>query len=556
MPNEPTSSAANPGDQPKAKPGISGWLTNANNLLTAIGTGVAAIAAIFSTINNTAIQRVDGKVKDLDLQVKALDVREKKEKVSKTFADVFLTTVLPDSQIKENPKHVQALLSILNIIAQASVSGTGDSDSKARAIMPMHLALLMGQPGGLAAMDVDYRYVDDWVALALADDSHTVRVTAIQALTGICQKALRAGRLEVVSKGVEAVNELLDLIPEDQATVRAPAVAARSQLASFITKQHQLLDAAELPHGDPRTAENVKSKIRDALGNANVAAQETKTTLQAAYAKLEDSTKPADVQQADTVKKNLAQIDAALKTAAQVTVEKAVETAKTSAPNIPPSTDLTEIAITKIIPDLASENADRRHKARSDLALFGQNAVEPLLREVENRAQANSVADYRTRLGVAVALQSMRQPIVLDASDAYWVVSLLRSNDDQTRHATAEFLMNLESDASVRNCFDALEALFYELSESPGGTDGKTVVNIATIVGTWARNITPDTDSRDPGKSFPTFALEIAKRWQQILRQSKAKSDWTPTLRTLDGLIERASKSQSVSRVKTAVSSP
>jgi len=552
MPTQPTSLTSNLGDPPS----FSGWLTKTNTVLTGIGTGVAAIAAIFSTMNNTAIQRVDGKVKALDLQVKALDVREKKEKVSKTFADVFLTTVLPDSQIKENPKHVQALLSILNIIAQASASGTGDSDSRARALMPMHLALLMGQPGGLAAMDVDYRYVDDWVALALADDSHTVRVTAIQALTGICQKALRDERLDVVSKGVEAVNELLDLIPEDQVTLRAPAIAARSQLASFIIKQHQLLDTAKLPAGDRRIAENVKSEIRDALNNANVAAQETKTTLQAAYAKLEDSTKPADVQQADTVKKNLAQIDAALKTAAQVTVEKAVETAKTNAPNISPSTDPTEIAITKIIPDLASENAEKRHKARSDLALFGQNAVKPLLREVENRVQTNSVADYRTRLGVAVALQSMRQPIVLDDSDAYWVVSLLRSNDDQTRHATAEFLMNLESDESVRNSFDALEALFYELSESPEGTDGKTVVNIATIVGTWARNITPDTDSREPGKSFPNFALEIAKRWQQILRQSKARSYWTTTLTTLDGLIERASKSQSVSKVKTVVSSP
>ncbi|PYJ78859.1 MAG: hypothetical protein DME69_07070 [Verrucomicrobia bacterium] len=529
--------------------GAFGWLGNVNNLLTTFGAIVAAIAATFSAINKAAIERVDSKVKDLTF-------REQKEKLSATFADVFLKTVLPDPQIKENPKHVQALLSILNIIAQASASGTGDSDAKARAIMPMHLALLMGQPGGLAAMDVDYRYVDDWVALALADDSHTIRVTAIQALTGICQKALRAGRLDVVSKGVEAVNELLALIPEDQATVRAPAVAARSQLASFITKQHQLLDAAQLPDGDRRTAENVKSEVRAALGEAQAVAQATKSTLQATYAKLEDSTKPADVKQAATVKSNIAQIDAALKTAAQVTVEKAVETAKVNTPNAPTGTDPIQSAISRIIPDLASENADKRHKARSDLALFGQSAVKLLLQEVEKRAQKNSEPDYRTRLGVALALQSMRQPVVLDTWDAYWVVSLIRSNDDNTRDATAEFLMNLESDASVRNCFDALEALFYELSESPGGTDGKTVVNIATIVGSWARNITPDTDSRDPGKPFPAFALEIAKRWQQILRQSKAKADWTETLRTLDSLIERASKSPSVPTVKALVSPP
>jgi hypothetical protein len=43
----------------------------------------------------------------------------------------------------------------------------------------------------------------------------------------------------------------------------------------------------------------------------------------------------------------------------------------------------------------------------------------------------------------------------------------------------------------------------------------RTEANIATIVGTWARNISPDIDSRDPGKPFPTFALEIGKRWQQ-----------------------------------------
>ena len=98
--------------------GAFGWLGNVNNLLTTFGAIVAAIAATFSAINKAAIERVDSKVKDLTF-------REQKEKLSATFADVFLKTVLPDPQIKENPKHVQALLSILNIIAQASASGTG-----------------------------------------------------------------------------------------------------------------------------------------------------------------------------------------------------------------------------------------------------------------------------------------------------------------------------------------------------------------------------------------------------------------------------------------------
>lgn len=538
-------------------------LEKLNTTLTGLVAIVASLAAIFSYLNkgriekaNVKIAELDTSLKNLDVSLKKLDVTEKQAKARSEYADIFLHNVLPDPALKDTAKHVQALLSILNITAQTSETGSDGPEMRSRAIMPLQLALLLGQPGGVAAMDVDYKYVDDWVALALADDSHTIRVTAIQALTGICQKALRAGRLDVVSKGVEAVNELLALIPEDQATVRAPAVAARSQLASFIIKQHQLLDAAKLPDGDKRTAENLRSEIRGAFGDAAAVAQETKSTLQATYAKLEDSTKPADVQQAAIVKNNLGQIDAALKTAAQVTVEKAMETAKANTPNTPTSTDPTESAISKIIPDLASENADKRHKARSDLALFGQDAVKPLLREVEKRAQANFDRDYRTRLGVAVALKSMRQPIFLDASDAYWVVSLLRSNDSETRYATAEFLMNLESEKSVRNCFDALEHLFYELSESPGGANGSTVVNIATIVGTWARNITPGTNSRNPGKPFPTFALETAKRWREVLRKSKAKSDWAQTLSTLDGLIERANKSRSVPAVQALVSPP
>ena len=451
MPDEPTSTTANPGDRQAPKPSVSGWLSNANNMLTAFGAVVAAIAAIFSTINRVAIERVDTKVKELDL-------REKREKASTTFANIFLEKVLPDPQLKENAKHVQALLSILNIIAQSSASRNGESDAKARAIMPLQLALLMGQPGGVAAMDVDYKYMNDWVAMAMSDDSNATRVTAIQALTGICRKALREGRLEVLSNGVQAVNQLFALIPEDQTVLRVPAIAARSQLVSFITKETQLLDGAKLPDGDRRNADMVRSEIRHAFPDANAVAQETKSNLQATYAKLEDSTKPIDLQQVANVKNGLAQLDAALKTASQVTVEKAAETAIANSPKgqNPPGSDPTAAAVSKIIPDLGSEIADKRHKARSDLALFGQSAVKPLLREVEKRASANSDTDDRIRLGVAVALQSMRQPIVLDSSDAYWVVSLLRSSNNETRYATVEFLMNLESGASIIHCFDSL----------------------------------------------------------------------------------------------------
>jgi hypothetical protein len=43
----------------------------------------------------------------------------------------------------------------------------------------------------------------------------------------------------------------------------------------------------------------------------------------------------------------------------------------------------------------------------------------------------------------------MKQPITPDDTDAYWLVSLARSNDSETRYNTAEFLMNLK--AAVRS---------------------------------------------------------------------------------------------------------
>src|SRR4029077_19374171 len=133
-----------------------------------------------------------------------------------------------------------------------------------------------------------------------------------------------------------------------------------------------------------------------------------------------------------------------------------------------------------------------------------------------NRSGKNTQEDYKTRLGVAVALKLMRQPIQLDKVDAYWVVSLLGSKDNDTRYAAADFMMNLESGSSVRNCFDELEKIFYAGVESPKDS-GNSVINAAIIVGTWARVITPVNPSREPGTPFPQFALATAEKWKTRL---------------------------------------
>jgi hypothetical protein len=132
----------------------------------------------------------------------------------------------------------------------------------------------------------------------------------------------------------------------------------------------------------------------------------------------------------------------------------------------------------------------------------------------------------------------MTQPITIDENDAYWVVSLLRSNDPDTRREIAEFLMNLESTKSVQNCFDELEKLFYELCASPK-EGGNAVINVAVVVGTWARNLSPSTASRVPAKSMPEVALERAKVFRETLLAKNAP-EWASTLRALDELIKRA----------------
>jgi cell division protein FtsL len=526
------------------------WFSNLNNLITTFGAVLAAVAAIFSTINKSKIERIDTKVKDLDL-------RTKTEQSSRDYADLFIKQLLSEESIKKSEKRVQALLSVLNIVAQASGSDEGASRARTRAMTPVVLALLLGEPGGVAQMDEDYEYLDDWVAIACADDSPKTRITAIQALGGMCQKALRAGRLDVVVKGVRAVDQLLALIPKPQ-DAKDPGyisvLAARSQLASFIKKEDRLVDLAKDPDtkaalGDPVA---LRAEIRAAFSDATAVVQETKAKLEDAVKNLESKTDPAqNTAEARTLieaKGSLAQLDAALVNASQVAISQmapnpALKASPATSGSFPPTTPAAvDPAIKTLIKNLMDKEPQVRRQSRAQLGLLGQAAVKPLLEEVAARSGKNSEDDYKLRLGVAEALYPMTQPIVLDQVDAYWVVSLLRSNDGDTRRPAAEFLMNLESGKSIQNCFDELEKLFYELSTTP--KHGNTVINAAVIVATWARNISPQTASHIPGLSMPELALQTARRWKDQLKNTKEAGDWARVTNALDELIARAEAAQ------------
>jgi hypothetical protein len=251
----------------------------------------------------------------------------------------------------------------------------------------------------------------------------------------------------------------------------------------------------------------------------------------------------ADSKRVEEVKTTLAQVDAALASVTQAKVQ-------------PVSESETTEAIAQGIQDLVSPEEKARRKASADLALFGQTAVKPLVMqvkehfariqeeadyEIKDEARTQEAADDNTRLGVARALKLMRQPIVLDDVDAYWVVSLLRSNDSETQNATSEFLMNLESGQSVRSCYTELEKLFFQslVQEDPVPESvKKTMMNMVVVVGTWARTLTPDKESREADKTLPAFALQAAYWWRWFLEDDK----WKNVRETLDDRIKRAAQ--------------
>lgn len=548
---------------PAPKSGVIAGLGGINTIVSAIAALAGSIAAIYSHYNSAAIERINTKVKDLEL-------RQKVEESSRDYVKIFMERILSEDRVKNNEKRLQAILSLLNIVAQASGSAEGESNARTRAMTPVVLALLLNEPGGVAQMDESYQYLDDWVAIACADNSTKTRVTAIQALGGICQKAIRAGRLDIVVKAVRAFDQLMALVPDDPKDPDyISVVAVRTQLKTFIKKEDRLLAKATLPDAAKSLGEKggLLVEIREAFPEANATAQDTKAKVEAKIASMEEGKtgkeQPAAEASKDlsALKGGLAQLNSALTSASQVAQAQISQPAASPTPGTglaspsatgsagaQPTPIVIEGASTiqKLIQDLQSDDSTVRRRSRTQVALLGQTAVKPLVSEIVARGSSNNEKDYRLRLGAATAFHFMVQPITLDPKDAYWVVSLLRSNDADTRNNTAEFLMNLESATSLQNCLAELEKLFYEQAGSKEG--GNAVINAGVVVATWARNIGPETPSGIANTSMPQLALEKAQIWRKFL--AARPGDWTKTLASLDELINRA---QALQNKPTAV---
>jgi len=353
-------------------------------------------------------------------------------------------------------------------------------------------------------------------------------------------------------KGVKSVDHLLSLVPEEQIALRGSATAARAQLAFFIKREQKLLAVAKSADSKAGDDEAARLEIAHAFPDAATTTQQTQEKL-TAFAKLEESGQ-VNGEKLKEVKQSLNEVNAALQTASTVTISEAMTTPGPSTPGATPGATptLTKTAdplaakINDLIKNLTDADQSKVSKARSELALFGQKAVKPLL-EIARQSYGKKLVQDLKLEGMSEAFRKMRQPIQLDAVDAYWVASVLRSPNSKARDDMAEFLMNLENSESVRICFDALEQVFYDVvwgSEN----NVETAATVAAVVGTWARNIGRENHSREAGKSFPTFAFETAKQWKGLLESSPKKQQFRNAVGVLTTLIARANKGSSLSQ--------
>jgi hypothetical protein len=353
---------------------LGGWLSNLNNLLTMVGACVAALAAIYSSINK-------GKIEQVETQVKNLELHSAMQKASNEFADLFLDKALKDDKLMKHEKHVQALLSVLNIVAHPN----DKSGDKARVMTPLTLALLMGEPGGVAEMDANYELFDDWVAIAYADNSAQTRVTAIQALAGVYYKALSQQRLDMMAKAVEAINRLYAMLPMTP-DFRDPANTTSIQLGSFIQVTDSLGTAAfvpkdKIPQGKSIDEPALRKSIRTAFPDAAQDGLDRADKLTSSVKQLVESDRPYAGEKVAMEKQTLAQLNAALTVATQATQEKAQTDAKSGTLTSTSGTSSSD-AFDNLIKVLRDSDDVKRRRSRSQLALLGQSAVKPLLKEV------------------------------------------------------------------------------------------------------------------------------------------------------------------------------
>jgi hypothetical protein len=324
----------------------------------------------------------------------------------------------------------------------------------------------------------------------------------------------------------------------------------KTKLGLYLQSKNAGLDAATtLAQGESRDAASIRLAIRTEMFHLT----DTVTALQDSLYKLRSSENQPAQQSGGAAAATVTDTSAQLRQASvQQTIAASNEALSAVAHSVSaaPTQATTQPALTigdipTLIADLANPNDTpaaeaKRKKARSELALRGQDAIKPLFGELLKREGKNGKDDVNIRRGVAIALSRMQQPIAMEEEQSNLIVGLLGASDKETRLAAADFLMNLEDRATVLYAYNSLVVLTKDRRRPESGT---AVKNTATVLGTWVRVLSPDLLASDEATPMRDWCRKTVECLKAELQNENNKF-WAGTISTISELLERANRTR------------
>lgn len=490
------------------------FLGKVNTTLTALGAIIGTIAAMLASGAKDEAKDAKSEASGAKQAVENLEQRERLVEANYKFADIFLKHLKAnggDDGVKtassENGPHptndrqneVRAMLPVLDIVARASSNDEGDSPAELRAILPIYIALMKQESGAVAAMDDQLEHLDRWKIIAAVDGDDRTRLTAIQALVGICKWACMSHDKVRVERACKAIKDLLDLVSTEtdlQSLIqRADTLVALGRLDSFLNGRcgdqtpRDFADAAAARRQDivialTQLKKGIDPMTRESLAKGLLLTQEQTLRVEVLLRALGGET----------------------------------DDASQSARASDPSTTVAGVAnpVAELLKDLTSDVTKIRRGARTKLGSFGQEAVRPLFEALNGVPwDRNTASEYKMRLGIATALRNLKQPIQLNKEELAAAIKLFSSNDPETRLAILDFLINLEDTAAIQWAYKQLVALVNgdtnPTKKPDPQKDGPAVVNAVTVIGGWLTALT----STDPAiTELKITAKEQLEDWK------------------------------------------
>jgi len=418
-----------------------------------------------------------------------LNRKFEREKAVQTFSDKIFEHL---EQFKLNSAEKEAMvIDLLDIITESNISETGElSDTERRQLMPLRIALVTENDEILSHIGAAAAKRALWVKFAEFSGSAKVKLTAIRALEKLGRHGSKEGQnsdlMFSLTKILSISKDFSDLHSKAGATETLSSLveimdyeATRGIISSAKTDSLVIFKTYEFLFEE---RSNIKLAMNNVLNRKN-------DSLQIMYAKTD---------------KAAAKLANLLKIPVVEETEVTEETSRIVA---------VDTVVINQVTQLTSENVSQRKSARIKLASSGRNAVEPLLKSLQNEDMKNK---YLVRLGVAKSLYLMKQPVAIhDADDVAAVVDLIGDKQSEIRTNAAEFLMKLSDQQTVNLVYKKLKNTILEKK------NGNAVYNAAVILGTWYRILPTAKPTKAEIKIFlintKTALTSTGKGWNKTI---------------------------------------